>query len=86
MQPQLTLLQAIAGWFTDDDAVVPRELIYPPEETEEQVEQRNAEDFANSQSAAETAALSELGYPMQVAVKEVTDGLAGRRQAASRVT
>ena len=65
VQSQLTLLQALIGWWRDDDAVVPRELIYPPDETEQQVEQHNAEDFANSQSAAETAALSRARLPDQ---------------------
>ena len=55
---------AIAGWFSDDEAVVPRELVYPPDESTEEVEQRNAEDFQNSQTSAETAALRELGYPI----------------------
>jgi PDZ domain-containing protein len=71
VQKDLTLLQALQGWWRSDDAVVPRELIYPPDQTDQQVEQRNAEDFANSESAAETAALAKLGYPMKISVKEV---------------
>ena len=70
---QLTLLEAIEGWFNGDDAVVPRELIYPPDQTEEQINKQNADDFANSQSSAEAAALTKLGYPMRISVKEVTD-------------
>jgi PDZ domain-containing protein len=69
----LTLLQALIGWWRDDDAVVPRELIYG-NETDQQAEQRNIEDFQNSQSAAETAAQIELGYPLAVSVKEVSPG------------
>ncbi|BCJ66501.1 YlbL family protein [Polymorphospora rubra] len=74
VQPDVKLLAAIMGWFSDDEAVVPRELIYPPNETREQVDQRNAEDFAASQTSAETAALRKLGYPVQVVVKVVTAG------------
>ncbi|GAA4689450.1 YlbL family protein [Phytohabitans rumicis] len=74
VQPDVKLLSAIAGWFSDDEAVVPRELIYPPDQTEQQVEERNAEDFKASQSSAETSALRELGYPVQVTVKNVTAG------------
>jgi len=74
VQPQLTLLEAILGWWRDDDAVVPRELIYPPDRTPEQIEEQNAEEFANSQSAAEAAALTELKYPTKVSVKAVTPG------------
>jgi PDZ domain-containing protein len=71
---RLTLFQALIGWWRDDDAVVPRELIYG-DETDQQVEQRSAEDFANSQSAAQTAAQIELGYPVKVTVKDVTKGM-----------
>ncbi|MFC0526270.1 YlbL family protein [Phytohabitans kaempferiae] len=74
VQPDVKLLSAIAGWFSDEEAVVPRELIYPPDQTEQQVEERNAEDFRASQSSAETAALRELGFPVQVSVKNVTAG------------
>jgi len=73
VQPRLTLLEALVGWWRDEDAVVPRELVYPPDQTEEQVEERNAEDFANSQSAAEIAAMDYLDKPMVVKVDVVPD-------------
>ncbi|WP_346538368.1 PDZ domain-containing protein [Micromonospora sp. DPT] len=75
VQPTVKLRAAIAGWLSSDEAVVPRELVYPPNESQEEVEKRNAEDFQNSQTSAETAALVELGYPVQVVAKEVaSDG------------
>ncbi|PZM96577.1 MAG: hypothetical protein DIU79_04725 [Actinobacteria bacterium] len=74
VRPDVRLRDVIVGWFNSEEAVVPRELIYPPGHTREQVEQRNAEDFAASQSSAETAALRELGYPVQVTVRSVTPG------------
>jgi PDZ domain-containing protein len=74
VQPDVRLLPAIAGWLSNSEAVVPRELIYPPGQTQQQVDERNAEDFTASQSSAETAALRELGFPVQVAVKTVTAG------------
>jgi PDZ domain-containing protein len=88
VQPDVTLLSAIAGWFSDNEAVVPRESIYPPGESQKQVDQRNAEDFAASQSSAETAALRKLGYPVQVVIKKVTpDGpSAGALRADDVVT
>jgi PDZ domain-containing protein len=72
VQRDLNLLQALAGWWRDDDAVVPKELIYPPNQTEQEVEKRNAQDFADSQSAAETAAFVKLGYKTQLSVKEIS--------------
>jgi PDZ domain-containing protein len=73
VQPQLTLIQALIGWWNGDDAVVPRELVYPPDQTEKQVDQKNAQDFTDSESAAQTAALGVLGY-VKVSVKSVIAG------------
>jgi PDZ domain-containing protein len=72
VQPSVELVWAIRGWFSDEQAVVPRDLIYPPDQSEQQVEEQNAEEFKSSQSTAETAALRELGYPLQTFVTEVT--------------
>jgi PDZ domain-containing protein len=71
VQPSVNLLDAIYAWFDSDDAVVPEELVYPPEQSREEVEQRNAEQFTRSQSDAEVAALSYLGYPSRVRVVTV---------------
>jgi PDZ domain-containing protein len=71
---ELTLLEAIEGWFDGDEAVIPKELIYPPDQTEEEINKQNADDFATSQSSAESAALTKLGYAMRISVKEVSDG------------
>ncbi|RKN39914.1 PDZ domain-containing protein [Micromonospora endolithica] len=71
VQPEVKLRAAIQAWFADDEAVVPRELVYPPGESQEQIEERNAEDFKVSQTSAETAALAALGFPVQVVVKTV---------------
>ncbi|HWH01717.1 MAG TPA: PDZ domain-containing protein [Pilimelia sp.] len=71
------LITSIAGWFDGDRAVVPRELVYPADQSEEQVEQRNQEEFKASQTSAETAALAELGYPVRVTITRVVpDGAA----------
>ena len=74
VQPNLTMVEAIVGWFSGDDAVIPIELVIPPGETQEQVNKENASDFANSQSAASTAADIALGYPLKVTVDEVVKG------------
>jgi PDZ domain-containing protein len=79
VQPSVNLLDAIYAWFDGDDAVVPEELVYPPEQSREEVEQRNAEQFTRSQSDAEVAALSYLGYPSRVlVVTVVADGPAAQ--------
>jgi PDZ domain-containing protein len=68
----VNLLEAIKGWIAGEDAVVPRKLIYPEDKTEQEVEQENKQEFENSQTSAETAALKYLGYPVQVTVTQVT--------------
>ncbi|WP_430780931.1 YlbL family protein [Actinoplanes sp. G11-F43] len=74
VQSQVELVWAIRGWLSDSDAVVPRELIYPPDQSEKQVQEQNAQEWKASQTSAETVALRELGYPVQVYVRNVTTG------------
>jgi len=74
VQSQVELVWAISSWFSSKDAVVPRELIYPPDQTEKQVEQQNAQEWTDSQASAVTVALTKLGYPVQTYVKTVTAG------------
>lgn len=71
----LTLIEGLRSWWSDDYAVVPRELVYPPDQTEKEVDQRNEADFKDSQDSAITAALVRLGYPTQVSVTKLSDGL-----------
>jgi PDZ domain-containing protein len=84
----ISLWQALRGWLSGDDSVVPREVVYPPDKTTDQVNQQNAEDFQQSQNSATTAALRELGYPVMVTVGEVTAGAPadGRLQVGDVVT
>jgi len=74
VQSQVELVWAISSWISNKDAVVPRELIYPPDQTEKQVEQQNAQEWTESQASAVTVALAKLGYPVQTVVKKVTTG------------
>ncbi len=74
VDPEVGLPDVVRGWLDSEEAVVPRELIYPPEQTEQEVEQRNQQLFTRSQGAAEAAALRHLGYPSRVAVAAVLDG------------
>lgn len=75
VQAEANLYSAIRAWLDGEQAVVPRELVYPPGQTRQQVDEQNAQDFQRSQTSAETAALRQLGFPVQVKVKTVaTDG------------
>lgn len=71
---QPTLLEAIRAWFDAEDAVVPREFVYPPQRSKQEIDEQNAQEFRASQTSAETAALRQLGHPVQVIVTEVVKG------------
>lgn len=69
----LNLLQALSAWWRADRAVVPRDLIYPPDQSVKQVDTANQEQMAQSRQEAVTAALSELNL-LRVVVKSATPG------------
>jgi PDZ domain-containing protein len=55
------LLEAFQAWFSPTDAIVPRDSIYPPEQSAEEAEQESAEQMASSQEISAVAALRLLG-------------------------
>jgi len=60
----LTIYQALAAWVNSDQAVLPRELLYPDDVTGDEVRQRNAVLFSTSQSYAIAAAMQALDRPV----------------------
>jgi PDZ domain-containing protein len=87
VEDEISLWDALRGWLSSDDAVVPREVIYPPDQTQQQVDQENAQDFKNSQNSATVAALRELGFAVHVTVKDIPSGSpsAGRLAAGDEL-
>jgi PDZ domain-containing protein len=67
----ITAFQALTAWLTHDEVVVPRAVVYPPGESEQQTNQKNAQDFTASQDNATAAALCELHYPRGFGVLSV---------------
>ena len=63
---------ALQGWLDSAVAIVPREEIYPPDRSDEEVDEANRADFLISQQSAEQAALGELGFPVKVVVQELS--------------
>ena len=63
-QEGLDMFQAILGWISPDRQVLPRESVYPEDETEEENTARNVEAFSTSQSYAIAAALDYLEQPI----------------------
>lgn len=70
----LSMLGALGLWVSGRYALAPREVYYPPEKSEQQIEQENTQAFNDSQTSAETAALHHLGYPTKVLAGQVVTG------------
>jgi PDZ domain-containing protein len=72
----VTLVDAISAWFDPHREVLPRDVIYPPEQSAAQAEALNAEEMQTSQQTAKVAALHELGFrtPTTVVVSAITQG------------
>ncbi|MFJ1863285.1 PDZ domain-containing protein [Streptomyces sp. NPDC088097] len=64
----MNLLEAVYGWLSDENIVVPHENLYPDGKTEKQSTQENAEEFSQSQESAKVAALKQIGIPVSARV------------------
>lgn len=60
---RVTAFQALIGWLQHDRVVVPRSAIYPPGQSEDQINQQDTAQFASSQDNATAAAFCQLKYP-----------------------
>ena len=69
----LRLGQALTLWLTGTEQLIPRDLVYPPGSSREEVDKTNTADFKQSEDNAEYAALGYLKYPTSVTVASVTD-------------
>jgi PDZ domain-containing protein len=66
-----TVFGVLSAWLNSDEVVEPRSAVYPPGQSNDQVNQQNAQDFTQSQDNAVAAASCELGYPEQTGVAGV---------------
>ncbi len=82
VQSRLTLVQAIDGWLDRERAVVPREVVYPPGQTDEDVDRQTAEQMEASQNSAVSAAARQLGLRT---ADVVVDGVAAGAPADGRL-
>ncbi len=62
---ELSLIDALGAWFDGTRAVYPREVIYPPEQSVEDVERQSSVQMVSSQDTAVAVALKELGYDLK---------------------
>ena len=78
---RVSLLDALRGWLDGSTAVVPEELIFPPDTKPDQVQQQNADDMRESQDHARVAALRYLNIPVTtelVVASTIADGPAAK--------
>jgi PDZ domain-containing protein len=73
---RIGLGEALGAWFDRTRAVYPRDVIYPPDQSVQDVEQQSSVEMVSSQDTAIAAALRELGYqlPLNIEVLAVTKG------------
>lgn len=74
VQHNLTLPQVIALWLDPDNDIVPIEAVFPPGQTQDEVEEENKAAFTESEANATSAALSHLGLPTEVTVAYTVPG------------
>jgi PDZ domain-containing protein len=67
----LTLGQALTLWMSGREQLVPRDLVYPPEKSKEEINEANNQQFKRSEDSAEYAALGYLKYAPAVTVETV---------------
>lgn len=79
----LTLAQAVYGWVNPHQAVLPQEAIYPPGQSEQQVERETTQEMVDSQDHAISAALDELG--IRFSTRVVVAGVANGQPAEGRL-
>ena len=66
-----TIIDVLSAWQSSDQVVIPKSVEYPPGQSEDQVNQQNADDFTQSQDNAVAASSCELGYPQQTGIADV---------------
>ncbi len=69
----LSLGEALTLWLSGQEQLVPRDLVYPPGKSREEVDKANNADFKNSEDSAAFAALGYLKYPAAVTIATVSD-------------
>jgi Lon-like protease len=69
----LSLAEALTLWLAGQEQLMPRDLVYPPGKSRQEVDKANDADFKESEHNAEFAALGYLKYPQAVTVVAVTD-------------
>lgn len=76
VRQNLTFGDAVRLWLDPHQQVVPRDQVFPPDRTQEQVDQHNAELMVGSENSAAQAAFRYLKLPMVPTVRGLADDAA----------
>lgn len=84
---ELSLAEAMTLWLSGEEQLMPRDLIYPPGKSRQEIDKDNDADFKQSEHNAEFAALGYLKYPQAITVVAVTESgpSVGKLQAGDAV-
>jgi PDZ domain-containing protein len=76
------VLDVVSSWLDPTEAVVPEEELFPPDQTEQEVEQQNSEAMVSSQENATAAAMGELGItvPTTLTIAGFSEGSDAEQQ------
>jgi PDZ domain-containing protein len=66
---ELNLFQVMGAWLDRDDAVYPKDVVYPDDKTADQVRDEGQVQMVSSQDTAVAVALGALGYPVTPALE-----------------
>jgi Lon-like protease len=58
----VTLPLVVRGWLSGSRVVTPAEAVFPPDRSQEEIDEQNEAEMVSSQENATVAALEELGY------------------------
>ncbi|MBC2643592.1 MULTISPECIES: PDZ domain-containing protein [unclassified Rhodococcus (in: high G+C Gram-positive bacteria)] len=73
VRDDLNVFEAFGLWASGRQGIVPREEVYPPDKSKDEVKQENDADFQQSEDSAELAALHFLGKPVDLRVAKVAE-------------
>ncbi len=82
----LTLPQAMRNWLDPHRDLLPREIVYPPAKSADEVEEENTQEMTGSQDSAIAAALQEAKVPFSAKVDTVSEGAPAEAGAVRRTT
>ncbi|WP_240691676.1 S16 family serine protease [Arthrobacter sp. CAU 1506] len=85
---QVNMLQVLAAWLNPQRSVAPTDLVYPPDVTQDDIQQQNAALMASSQESSIAAALTQLDvkYSQTLSVADFTPDAAAAGKLEAKDT